>query len=976
MTGIPAFLTRAQKSALRARGLTDEEMFNITPEEAHKLLNGGGTPLEPNRAEAERFLAALDPSPDARWCFQTFTDDKKLRKERAEENKLRKKQGKPPLKDPLAAWRYGTLADHYEWLVKQNARGAGIFVTVNETDGKGRETTNVIRIRAGFGDLDGAPLEPVMGGPLLPHIAVESSPGRFHTYWNVTDMPLDQFEPLQKAIASRFSGDPSIHDLPRVMRLPSFIHRKAEPFVSRVLQINEIGPYKWKALREAFPPVLEEPKPQPAAQATAAATSSTVAADDELSEKWKKLNSEAIRRYSDWVPDIFPSATPTSGGGYRVSSADLGRDLEEDLSFHSGGIKDFGVHDMGDPRHGSRTPIDIVEQYLHKDFNEAVRWLARKLGLDPNNYLPKPGTGDPATDAEIACLAKLSDVQYDRERKPAAKKLGIRVRMLDHLVAQKQNQKQKPTVPGDGGLEDKVALEFSAKYANHARYVHPWGKWFVWNGIRWVAEETLQAFDRARELCRAAKDADHKTVAAVIALARTDRRQAATTSQWDIDPWLLGTPKGTVNLRTGKLSAPKSADYITKIVSVIPSDEPPRDSCPMFLTFLNRVTNGDEKLQDYLQRVCGYCLTGDTTEDALFFHYGKGGNGKSVFLNTICGILGDYHEAADMELFVVTHGEKHPTDLASLRGARLVTAVETDEGKRWAEAKLCQMTGGDPIKARFMRQDFFTYNPQFKLMFAGNHKPAIRNVTKAMARRFHLIPWLVTIPESEVIKSLSDDLKAEWPGILRWMIDGCLAWQKQGLKPPEIVCAATKDYLESEDTMQNFFKDCCVIGKNQYDSFEHLWDGYVDWCESCREFIGTKKAFGQKLKDKGYESRSHGPSRAVHYFGIRCIRENRNKTIEELKQKMEEERLRRAATGNGGTVPQATAKSKAPSFMPGRARELHAWSLNWIADQEAANRTFGTTDLEAELRIMLREELPSNEVETAIKQIMDLVFAV
>jgi P4 family phage/plasmid primase-like protien len=391
--------------------------------------------------------------------------------------------------------------------------------------------------------------------------------------------------------------------------------------------------------------------------------------------------------------------------------------------------------------------------------------------------------------------------------------------------------------------------------------------------------------------------------------------------------------------------------------------------------------------------MCGYCLTGDTTEDALFFHYGKGGNGKSVFLGTISGILNDYHEAADMDLFVVTHGEKHPTDLASLRGARLVTAVETDEGKRWAEAKLCQMTGGDPIKARFMRQDFFTYIPQFKLQFAGNHKPAIRNVTKAMARRFHLIPWLVTIPESEVVKSLSDDLKVEWPGILRWMIDGCLMWQRDGLNPPKIVRDATKDYLESEDTMQNFFEDCCVVGKNMYDSLEHLWDGYVDWCEDCREFIGTKKAFGQKLKDRGYESRPYTSSRTLHYFGIRCIRENRKKTAEELKQKMEEERLRQAAAGKSGTVPQGTAKSKAtankrktmrqatlkskaPSFTSGRAREMHTWSLNWISEQEAANRTFGTTDLETELRITLREELPANEVEAAIKQVMDLVLGV
>src|SRR5262249_49751906 len=136
--------TDSKSGATRSR-LTDEEIRNLKPEEAHKLLNGGGTPLQPNRAQAERFLAALDPSTDAQWCFQTYTDDKQKRKARAEENKLRKKQGKPELKDPLAAWRYGTLADHYEWLVKQNARGAGIYFTVNETDRGGRKTANIKR---------------------------------------------------------------------------------------------------------------------------------------------------------------------------------------------------------------------------------------------------------------------------------------------------------------------------------------------------------------------------------------------------------------------------------------------------------------------------------------------------------------------------------------------------------------------------------------------------------------------------------------------------------------------------------------------------------------------------------------------------------------------------------------------------------------------------------------------------------------
>ena len=452
MTGIPAFITQAQKAALRARGLTDEEIKNLKPEEAHKLLNGGGTPPEPNRAWAEEFLKALDPSTN-RFTFQTFDDNKERKRQRAETNKLRKKEGKKPLPDPFAKIRHGTLAEHWNELVTLNAQGAGVYVTVNETDFKGRTEKNIVRVRAQFVDLDGAPFAPINDlkqTPTQPHIIVESSPKRFHAYWLIKPLVVehdkkeadgkitkakevdgkitpDQFSAVQKAIAARYSGDSAVHDLPRVMRLPGFIHRKGAPFLSAP-GTRKGERYDWNEVRKAFDAQTEEeaqpqPQPKPPRPST----------PNDLSNQWKKLNDEAIRRYGDWVPDIFPAAQKTANG-YRVTSADLGRDLEEDLSFHTSGIKDFGVHDMGDPRHGSRTPIDIVEEYGHKDFNEAVRWLAQKLGLDPNDYLPKPGTGDSAMDAEIERLAKLSDVEYDRKRLAFAQKFKLRSATLDKLV--------------------------------------------------------------------------------------------------------------------------------------------------------------------------------------------------------------------------------------------------------------------------------------------------------------------------------------------------------------------------------------------------------------------------------------------------------------------------------------------------------------------------------------------------------------
>jgi putative DNA primase/helicase len=236
----------------------------------------------------------------------------------------------------------------------------------------------------------------------------------------------------------------------------------------------------------------------------------------------------------------------------------------------------------------------------------------------------------------------------------------------------------------------------------------------------------------------------------------------------------------TLDLTTGKAYPHRREDYCTKIAAVRAGGE-----CPLWHAFLDRVTAGNKELAAYLQRVAGYCMTGSTREHVMFFLYGTGANGKSIFINTLRAIWNDYATVAPMEMFCETRNERHPTDLAFLRGARLVIAHETERNQHWAETKIKSLTGGDPITARFMRQDPFTFTPQFKLMIAGNHKPSLRGVDEAIRRRMHLVPFTVTIPEAERDTELFEKLKAEWPGILQGpSMDASNGSASAWLRPP------------------------------------------------------------------------------------------------------------------------------------------------------------------------------------------------
>jgi putative DNA primase/helicase len=440
-----------------------------------------------------------------------------------------------------------------------------------------------------------------------------------------------------------------------------------------------------------------------------------------------------------------------------------------------------------------------------------------------------------------------------------------------------------------GTSDDSLAVLFADKFHKNVRYVGQWGKWMVWEGTKWEIDHMLRAYEQTREFMRtvveglqnkiyksnlkdlispkcttterargrmeALRDSRAKvkpllsfrTINSVSAMARADRRIATSVDTWDSNPYLLNTPDGTIDLRTGHMLNHDPLDYITRTTMIAPLSRKPR----RWLDFLKTIMHGDEEMVRYLQKIFGYCLVGETKEHQMYFAYGTGANGKGVTLNTMRNLLGDYGVEANIETFIITGYERHPTELADLRGARLVTCGETDEGQRWAEARIKTLTGGDPVKARFMRQDFFQYQPQFKLFLAGNHKPRLSNVDEALQRRFRLIPFTYTVPRDERDLDLAEKMKVDWPGILDWAIEGCIMWQAEGLEPPAVVAEATKSYLSQEDAITSWYGDCCVPDDKAFTYIKDLFASWAKWAQDSGEHPGTKRVLMGHLEERG-----------------------------------------------------------------------------------------------------------------------------
>ncbi len=422
--------------------------------------------------------------------------------------------------------------------------------------------------------------------------------------------------------------------------------------------------------------------------------------------------------------------------------------------------------------------------------------------------------------------------------------------------------------------EDSLASTFIQTHGQNLRFVVSWGKWFCWDGKVWRPDERHLVRDLVRRICRAGtlglksgearRIASRKTIAAVEAIAVTDPVVTSHPSDWDSAASLLNTPDGIVDLETGELLLHNRAALITNMASVSPGS-----SCSRWLAFLEEITGGDQDLIQYLSRVCGYCLTGETNEQVFFFLYGSGANGKSVFVRTISGILGSYAATAPLETFMASRNASHPTDLAGLRGKRLITVSETEPGRAWAESRIKTITGGDPIRARFMHRDFFEFTPTFKLMFVGNHRPQLSGISEAMRRRLHLIPFTITIPSERRDPHLSSTLDEELNGIFGWMLQGLADWQRIGLSPPSSVLDASDAYFQDEDLVGQWITECCLIEAQQRTSSKGLFASWSSWAESVGSEKGSQKTLGEDLRGRGFEPSRTSRGRFWKGIGLR-----------------------------------------------------------------------------------------------------------
>jgi putative DNA primase/helicase len=427
-----------------------------------------------------------------------------------------------------------------------------------------------------------------------------------------------------------------------------------------------------------------------------------------------------------------------------------------------------------------------------------------------------------------------------------------------------------------GGIQRNLtdlgnAERFVQSWGQDVLFDHTAGRWLLFDGRRYRPDETGAVFHLARATVRAIYNeaalseskSEREALAgwakssesamrqrALLELARVDPVVAVTHKDLDADGWLLNLLNGSLDLRTGELQPHSREDRLTRLAPVAyePQAVPER-----FLRFLDEISLSRTDLQAFLQTYFGYSLSASTRDQCFAVLWGSGQNGKTTLVNLVTRCMGDYSAETPVETLMIQKNQGIPNDLARLRGLRLVTARESEQGQRLAESLVKALTGGDKITARFLHQEWFEFTPTFKLVLFTNHRPRILGTDLAIWRRVRLIPFSYTVPEDRKNSDLEKELfEAEAPGILRWLVEGCLEWQREGLPASDTVKAATSEYRSEEDTLSGFLAEHCILENGASAASATLYRRYRSWAEQAGERIMTQTAFSLALQERGF----------------------------------------------------------------------------------------------------------------------------
>jgi putative DNA primase/helicase len=518
--------------------------------------------------------------------------------------------------------------------------------------------------------------------------------------------------------------------------------------------------------------------------------------------------------------------------------------------------------------------VSINDRHLVKD------WTIWRWDLDPRWNTHRVIVVDVAEGASVDRVKEI----LDQFKLLWTEDLGID--RFEHGEPYRMGEKKpRPEETGEVHLTDMGnATRLVHWHGDSLLYCHPWKKWLVWDGQRWKSDVTAAVTRMAKDTVRriyseasshskkrdredtakwAMRSEAKERIKSMIELARSE--VPVLPEQLDADPWMLTVANGVLDLRTGELLRHDPNRLSTKLVEV---EYDRAADCPLWLKFLDEIMDGDETMIRFLQRAVGYSLTGDASERCVFILYGCGANGKTTFLEVARALLGDYALRTPTETLMVKRSGSIPNDVARLKGARFVSASESEAGRRLAESLIKDITGGDTISARFLWGEWFDFVPECKVWLATNHKPEIRGTDKAIWDRVRLIPFEVVIPEAEQDKQLADKLTRELAGILAWAVEGCIAWQRDGLGVADKVRQATAAYRGEQDVLGEFIEDCCVEGDVEALASD-LYDAYREWGGEL-----SQRKFGLTLRERGYtkERRTKDPHKGrIQWLGIGLV---------------------------------------------------------------------------------------------------------